>query len=56
MRIVGAWESEKKYYNFANVSCNSTCGHYTQVRMFLMTSVANLINLSRILLKVELNC
>jgi pathogenesis-related protein 1 len=29
--VVDAWGNEVKYYDYANNSCHSVCGHYTQV-------------------------
>ncbi|XP_008841607.1 GLIPR1-like protein 1 [Nannospalax galili] len=29
--VISSWYNESKYYNFDNLSCSKTCGHYTQV-------------------------
>jgi hypothetical protein len=37
--VVGSWDSEKQYYNYANNSCSRVCGHYTQVVWSTSTQV-----------------
>lgn len=30
-QIISRWYNEREHYNFENMTCSKTCGHYTQV-------------------------